>query len=160
MCEVKLQEADVLSLYKETTDAGKRILTNRLGVDFFKPKEITGRIKTLADVFAITQPCGDVEKLLNYTGTNRMMIGAKNFILAELIAEAYNEGWVPNWKDTNEKKWSGWFDGSNNFAFSSSLYSYWHAGTYVGSRLVFKSEKLLLDAVKKFPEIYREILTK
>jgi hypothetical protein len=138
-----------------TKEKLKKLFGNQL-----EPKEITERIKDINDVMLlIPNPSKEVRDLIAYCGTDRKIIGAKNFLLAELIAEAYNEGWVPDWTNTNEKKWFAWFEGKDG-SFSASDYDLWLAGAAVGSRLCFKSEKLLLDAVKKFPNVYKEIINK
>jgi len=152
-----------LKIKKETADKIISFIQTKLKEfteDESKPKNIIERIQTLQDVIEVTDPGAEVINILNYAGPNRKLIGAKNFILAELIAEAYNEGWEADYKNNNQKKWYGWFDGSRGFAFVFSRYDGWDTNAGVGSRLCFETEAKLLDAVKKFPNVYKELLTK
>lgn len=69
-----------------------------------------------------------------------------------LIAEMYNEGWVPNWSDINEQKWYAYkaFSGSSWVVYVSYDYYY----VRFPSGLYFKSKEAILDALAKFPEVF------
>lgn len=72
-----------------------------------------------------------------------------------VIAEALNEGWYPNWKNTNEPKYFLWFD-MNPF----SLYHVdCHYGTSsVPSRLCFKSREIAQYFAETFIKLLREYM--
>lgn len=75
-----------------------------------------------------------------------------------IIAEALNEGWKPNWKDSGEYKWYPWFQmqSSSGFRFVDALCCY--SLSRVGSRLCFKSEALAKYAGTKFKKLYKEYM--
>lgn len=79
-----------------------------------------------------------------------------------IIAEAVNEGWQPNWHDSNERKWEPWFNvkasAKKPSGFGLSFYGtdYWLTITTVGSRLCFKSRGLAEYAGKKFIKLYEQ----
>jgi len=79
-----------------------------------------------------------------------------------IVAEALNEGWQPNWNDSDEYKYFPWFEIEANdenpsgFGFSRTFYVRWRAGTAVGSRLCFKTRELAEYAGKQFSELYKE----
>lgn len=79
-----------------------------------------------------------------------------------LIAEALNEGWRPDWNDTDQVKYTPWFKVKadkkrpSGFGLSCDAYAYWYSLTSVGSRLCFKSEELAEYAAKQFIKIYEE----
>ena len=79
-----------------------------------------------------------------------------------IITEALNEGWTPNWNDSNQFKYSPYFrvnaskDKPAGFGFSGTDYDGWLARTSVGSRLCFKSSELALYAAKQFEKLYIE----
>jgi hypothetical protein len=77
----------------------------------------------------------------------------------KIIARALNDGWIPNWNNTNQYKWFPWFNLSSGFGFSGSGYGYARTTTVVGSRLCFKSEELANYAGKQFTNIYKDFLT-
>lgn len=77
----------------------------------------------------------------------------------ELIAEVLNEGWVPNWADSNENKYYPYFEfDSVAGRFSFYVYHFNSVLSTVGSRLVFKSQKLAEFAGKLFIDIYNEYM--
>lgn len=75
----------------------------------------------------------------------------------KMIAQVLNEGWIPNYNNTNEYKWYPYFNVSSGFGFAGSFRD--HGSTSVGARLIYKSEALSNYAGKQFIEIYKEFLT-
>lgn len=79
-----------------------------------------------------------------------------------IIAEALNEGWQPNWNDSNEYKYYPWFEIKASkskpagFGFSFTYYVRWYTFTTVGSRLCFKTREKALYAGKHFEDLYKE----
>jgi hypothetical protein len=73
-----------------------------------------------------------------------------------IITEAANEGWKPNWKDSNEWKYCPWFDLSSGSGLSYDDYDNLHSYSYVGSRLCFKSRELCDYHAKKFIKLYKD----
>ncbi len=73
-----------------------------------------------------------------------------------IITEALNDGWKPNWKDSNEWKYYPWFDMSSPSGPAFGVFGSWRSGSYVGSRLCFKSEELAEYAGKQFQKLYRQ----
>lgn len=79
-----------------------------------------------------------------------------------IICRALNEGWTPDWNDSNQAKWYPYFDmrSKSGFGFSYSFYVTWRTSADVGSRLCFKNEELAKYAGKQFENIYKSFLTK
>jgi hypothetical protein len=74
-----------------------------------------------------------------------------------IITEALNEGWKPDWENSNESKYYAWFKmGSSGAGFSCRDFVGWSAGSIAGSRLCFKSRKLAKYAGTQFEDIYKE----
>ncbi len=126
-------------------------------------KKITDRIKTFEDACKELgySPDGTVTLNMEQAAIDRHQAGIIAFTKLSIIAQALNEGWLPNWSDTDEYKWYPWFkhDDESGFGFSVSTYDGWHPGTGVGSRLCFRTEALSDYAGKQFIEIYRQLLT-
>ena len=79
--------------------------------------------------------------------------------IIKLLCKSLNEGWTPDWDDSSESKHYAWFDmrgGSSGFRFLD--YDYWFAGTFVGSRLCFKTRELAEYAGKQFVEVYKDYM--
>jgi hypothetical protein len=118
------------------------------------PKNVTERIKTVEDVLSdhhITQ-----EEL------NAMFDGVpehlKHQYVAELLAASLNEGWKPNWDDSNEYKYFPWFEMGGSSGLQFIDYVYWGSHSSVGSRLCFRSRELAEYAGKQFTGLYKEFM--
>ncbi|MDV3666346.1 hypothetical protein CMU51_20050 [Elizabethkingia anophelis] len=121
-----------------------------------KPKDIKERIKTFNDV-------------LNYHGIKyedyeyectSMTDDEIAYKQLKLIVSALNEGWVPDWDNSNQCKYYAWFRmGSSGSGFSFGGYGYDFSGSHVGSRLCFKNRDLAEYAGKQFLTIYQRFFT-
>ena len=75
-----------------------------------------------------------------------------------VIVEALNEGWKPDWNDSNERKCFPWFWMSpSSFAFDGSGYGIVAALAGSGSRLKLKSDELAEYCGKQFVDIWKDI---
>jgi hypothetical protein len=77
---------------------------------------------------------------------------------AVCITKALNEGWTPDWSNSNELKYYPWFEmrGSSGFRFDGA--GRWHSRSGVGSRLCFKSRELAVHAGERFTEVYKQFM--
>ena len=73
------------------------------------------------------------------------------------IAEALNDGWKPNWNDSNEYKYYPYFD-MRSGSFDGAVCDIWRSDSSVGSRLCFKNLELAEYSWKQFEFIYKELL--
>lgn len=122
-----------------------------------KPKDIKERIKTFADV-------------LNHFGIDETYFNKQNEDLesdevayrkVKLIVKALNEGWTPDWSDSDQYKYFPWFNMSSS---SGAGFSYldcdgWDAHSDVGSLLCLKNRDLAKYAGQQFESIYKEFMT-
>lgn len=91
----------------------------------------------------------------------------------EVIAEALNEGWRPDWNNTNQYKYFPWFrilpgqgkgpDGKPNgalagLALANTTYAATNTYASIGSRLCFRDPELAAYAGDTFRDLYAEIL--
>jgi hypothetical protein len=76
-----------------------------------------------------------------------------------IITQALNEGWEPNWDDSNEWKYWPWFYMNKpGFRFHGSHFVITDSYSSGGSRLCFKSEELASYAGRQFLDLYREFI--
>ena len=75
-----------------------------------------------------------------------------------IIAEALNEGWVPDWENRAEYKYFPWLSFSSGSGFRYDVYVVWSTYAGVGSRLCFKSALLAEYAAKQFVEEYNDYI--
>ena len=121
-----------------------------------QPKKITDRIKTLDDVV----------KASGYNSLDQfddtvidLDADERAYVILKLLAKSLNEGWVPDWDNSNQAKYYPWFymdGGSSGFRFSG--FDYWSSNSTVGSRLCFKTADLATYAGKQFIDVYRQFM--
>ena len=73
-----------------------------------------------------------------------------------IIAEALNDGWKPDWKNSSQYKYYPWFNLSSGSGLSYDGYDNRFSYSHVGSRLCFKSSELAEYAGKQFKKLYQE----
>lgn len=121
---------------------------------------ITERVKTFEDALEVTgRPA--MPDFSNVPEDLKEYFEAQYKVV--VIAEALNEGWVPNWNDHYQEKWFPWFHhpmSSSGFVFHDTHYSFSHATAGRGSRLCFKSSELAEHAGRQFIDIWNKILLK
>ncbi len=80
----------------------------------------------------------------------------------KVIANALNQGWKPNWKDSNEYKYYPWFDFEDDNGSGLGLSYFGFVGGYsvsiVGSRLCYKTRSLAIYAGEQFAELYAQMM--
>jgi len=121
-----------------------------------KPKNVIDRVKTVEDAIAeLGEKDTEVSiyrklrSVLTDTGMEHPLYQQE----AIIIAKALNEGWQPDWSNSNQPKYFPYFYMSG-FRFFDG-YDDWCSGSTVGSRLAFKSKELAMYAGKKFENIYK-----
>lgn len=169
----------LIGRYDSAADAQERVMEmveeNSVSVFNFRVEErecedITSRVKSYADACEV----------LGIEPMNKNDMEAKGFRPDEIarrkletITEALNEGWKPNWADTDKYKYYPWFsievsevqteDGNTygayaGLSFSTTHYSATAAGAYFGSRLCFHDRETARYAGRTFTDLYEQIL--
>lgn len=118
-------------------------------------KKITELVKTFEDARKLTgRP--DVPDFSNLPTDMRKHFEAQYKMI--VIAEALNEGWIPDWDNYNEYKYYPWFEMSpSSFAFDVSDYGTADAIAGSGSRLKFRTRELANYAAEQFIDIWKDI---
>lgn len=83
----------------------------------------------------------------------------------ETITAALNDGWKPDWNDTNQAKYVPWFwikprPGQTHagLAYADTYDAPTHTYAHIGSRLCFKNAAVARYAANQFTELYALIL--
>lgn len=123
------------------------------------PKDITKRIKTYADACAVLGIEPMNETVLAKLGFTKDEIAYRKL---KTIAEALNEGWRPDWANSNEYKYWPWFVYNHGahagFAYADTFYAATNAYAVVGSRLCYKTRELATYAGRQFEGLYNDFL--
>lgn len=126
-------------------------------------EEITDRVKSYEDA------C----KALGVEPINEQNAKAQGFRPDEIarrkletIAAALNEGWLPDWNNTDEYKYYPYFyiqenakgKGSAGLSYAYSYYAASTTSASFGSRLCFYASRLARYAGNQFTDLYEQIL--
>jgi len=137
-------------LYSTVPDWFKTQLEEAFGKECFRKKDFRD-IKTFEDA------CNELENLTPIRNDEAPdEIAYKKL---KIIVAAINQGWIPDWDNTDQRKWFPWFNLSSGFGFSFTHCHYGHSLTLVGSRLCFESEEKAGYAGNQFLELYKDFLT-
>lgn len=152
---LKIEEKTAKKLYPEAPDWFQDQLIDAFGKECFTKKDFTS-IKTFNDACIAL---GASEEEFN-RGFEKIKLSSDtiNYEKLKIIVKAINQGWTPDWNDTNQAKWFPYFKVSSGFAFSVWHYNYTTSLTSVGSRLCFESEEKSNYAAKQFTDIYKHFL--
>lgn len=156
MTELTLKKSTAKNLYPEAPKWFQKVLIETFGEDYFKKRAYTD-IKTFADA---CEECGTTEEefneLFGHIGLSEDTIAYEKM---KIVAKAINQGWTPDWDNTNQRKYWPYFKLSSGFGFSFSDFGYGLTNSAVGSRLCFETEEKCTYAAKQFIDIYEQFLT-
>lgn len=131
-------------------------------VKMVAPKDITKRVKTYADACAVLGIEPMNETVLAKLGFTKDEIAYRKL---KTIAEALNEGWRPDWANSNEYKYWPWFVYNPAHAGAAAGFSCAYtddsasaASATVGSRLCYKTRELATYAGRQFEGLYNDFL--
>lgn len=126
-------------------------------VKMVAPKDITKRVKTYADACAVLGIEPMNETVLAKLGFTKDEIAYRKL---KTIAEALNEGWRPDWANSNEYKYWPWFvyNPACRLFVRESDYAASNAAAIVGSRLCYKTRELATYAGRQFKGLYNDFL--
>lgn len=150
---VIIDDSTALRIYPGAAPEMQAILEKSFPTGFFS-QDITDRIKTFEDAceFTNTDP-----------KASRFTVGTRNQRYQErvaLITRALNEGWLANYNDSSEYKYTPYFYlNSPGFRVDGTLCTGTVAYAGSGSRFAFKSDKLATYAGKQFLKEYENWMT-
>ena len=103
--------------------------------------KITARLKTFEDCYNEVKKKfpNDIPELVQVImSISKTSDHVPKSMRVFIICEAFKENWIPNWDDSNERKYSIYFSlSSSGSGFSYSGCNYDYAYSPVGSRLVY-----------------------
>lgn len=132
-------------------------------------EDITNRVKSYADACKVLGIEPMDEDSMKAQGFRPDEIARRQL---ETITEALNEGWKPNWADTDEYKFYPWFyievsevqtEGASNGASAglscaATAYAATISAAFVGSRLCFHDRETARYAGRTFTDLYAQFL--
>lgn len=183
MNTLNIEEEKVQNTYQKASDEQKKVLEQLFGVDTFKLKYVTDRIKTFADALKELGPNHPLVKEYKYLCYIKVPERILNYSKLCVITAALNEGWKPRYIK-GERRYYPYFIFCTNkdieetpketsciMHFSKDNANefngiYFHSGDSEGisavfnPSLVFKTRELAIYAGKQFIELYADYYLK
>lgn len=151
MANLTITEEKAKQLYPNAPSELKQIFEDTFGKKVFQ-KDIKDRVKSFWDARVVL----DLDPNINISGSEDEVAYKK----LKIIVKALNEGWTPDWNDSNQYKWHPWFYlDTPGFRFAGS--STWGTISLIGggTRLCFRSKGLSDYAASQFLEIYKKYIS-
>lgn len=160
MKKLEVSRNAVVAAYRGSKSAEKEMLEHLFGREVFEAK-ITDLVKSYEDACDVLgiDPDGSLPDVSGCMPQDRKSIIA--FHKLTIITRALNEGWEPDWTNSNENKWFNWWYVDTKTAGLGSAYSDYAPSltdASVGSRLCFRTEALADYAAEQFMSLYGEYL--
>ena len=149
-----VSKSAVLSSYKSAKGEARALLQDLFGKQVYD--DITDRVKSFEDacqVLGISTATPDVSKL----PMKHQIAIISNYKLT-IIAEAINEGWVPDWNNSNDYKYYPYFKMNNGSGLAFSYCAWAHTHSIVGSRLCVSSSEEAEHVGETFLDLWSEWL--
>ena len=156
MKNLNITADSVKHAFKNAGEEGKQVLTDLFGKQVSLYDNITERVKSFEDACQVLGIPTNVPDVKGLPRKHQKAIVANYKLI--IIAEALNEGWKPNWQDSDEYKYYPWFDMTTpaGVGYSHTNYAASNAAAYIGSRLCFKTHELTIYFGKQFTQLHNE----
>lgn len=158
MRTLQIKQDSLLVAFRNAGKEGKQVLSDLFGKQVALYDNITDRVKSFEDACQVLGISTNVPEVKGLPRKHQKAIIANYKLI--IIAEALNEGWKPNWQDSDEYKYYPWFDMSNpaGVGFSNAAYAASDTFASFGSRLCLKNRELAIYFGQTFTDLFNDSL--
>lgn len=158
MRTLQIKQDSLLAAFRNAGKEGKQVLSDLFGKQVALYDNITDRVKSFEDACQVLGISTNVPEVKGLPRKHQKAIIANYKLI--VIAEALNEGWKPNWQDSDEYKYYPWFDMSNpaGVGFSYTYRTASATAADVGSRLCLKNRELAIYFGQTFTDLFNDSL--
>lgn len=158
MRTLQIKQDSLLVAFRNAGKEGKQVLSDLFGKQVALYDNITDRVKSFEDACQVLGISTNVPEVKGLPRKHQKAIIANYKLI--VIAEALNEGWKPNWQDSDEYKYYPWFDMSNPAGVGYSYTNITASSTYalLGSRLCLKNRELAIYFGQTFTDLFNDSL--
>lgn len=158
MRTLQIKQDSLLVAFRNAGKEGKQVLSDLFGKQVALYDNITDRVKSFEDACQVLGISTNVPEVKGLPRKHQKAIIANYKLI--VIAEALNEGWKPNWQDSDEYKYYPWFDMSNpaGVGYSSTNYTASLTSADFGSRLCLKNRELAIYFGQTFTDLFNDSL--
>lgn len=158
MRTLQIKQDSLLAAFRNAGKEGKQVLSDLFGKQVALYDNITDRVKSFEDACQVLGISTNVPEVKGLPRKHQKAIIANYKLI--VIAEALNEGWKPNWQDSDEYKYYPWFDMSNpaGVGCSNTAATASSTGANFGSRLCLKNRELAIYFGQTFTDLFNDSL--
>ena len=158
MRTLQIKQDSLLVAFRNAGKEGKQVLSDLFGKQVALYNNITDRVKSFEDACQVLGISTNVPEVKGLPRKHQKAIIANYKLI--VIAEALNEGWKPNWQDSDEYKYYPWFDMSNPAGVGCSHTHSAASSTaaLIGSRLCLKNRELAIYFGQTFTDLFNDSL--
>lgn len=158
MRTLQIKQDSLLAAFRNAGKEGKQVLSDLFGKQVALYDNITDRVKSFEDACQVLGISTNVPEVKGLPRKHQKAIIANYKLI--VIAEALNEGWKPNWQDSDEYKYYPWFDMSNPAGVGCSFTYNAASATnaIIGSRLCLKNRELAIYFGQTFTDLFNDSL--
>lgn len=158
MRTLQIKQDSLLAAFRNAGKEGKQVLSDLFGKQVALYDNITDRVKSFEDACQVLGISTNVPEVKGLPRKHQKAIIANYKLI--VIAEALNEGWKPNWQDSDEYKYYPWFDMSNPAGVGCSCTRDAASSTSapIGSRLCLKNRELAIYFGQTFTDLFNDSL--
>lgn len=158
MRTLQIKQESLLVAFRNAGKEGKQVLSDLFGKQVALYDNITDRVKSFEDACQVLGISTNVPEVKGLPRKHQKAIIANYKLI--IIAEALNEGWKPNWQDSDEYKYYPWFDMSNPAGVGCSYTNNAASSTCAnsGSRLCLKNRELAIYFGQTFTDLFNDSL--
>lgn len=158
MRTLQIKQDSLLVAFRNAGKEGKQVLSDLFGKQVALYDNITDRVKSFEDACQVLGISTNVPEVKGLPRKHQKAIIANYKLI--VIAEALNEGWKPNWQDSDEYKYYPWFDMSNpaGVGFSHTHLTASKTNASFGSRLCLKNRELAIYFGQTFTDLFNDSL--
>lgn len=158
MRTLQIKQDSLLVAFRNAGKEGKQVLSDLFGKQVALYDNITDRVKSFEDACQVLGISTNVPEVKGLPRKHQKAIIANYKLI--VIAEALNEGWKPNWQDSDECKYYPWFDMSNPAGVGYSTTNLTASDTlaHIGSRLCLKNRELAIYFGQTFTDLFNDSL--
>lgn len=158
MRTLQIKQDSLLAAFRNAGKEGKQVLSDLFGKQVALYDNITDRVKSFEDACQVLGISTNVPEVKGLPRKHQKAIIANYKLI--VIAEALNEGWKPNWQDSDEYKYYPWFDMSNpagvGYSYTTNAAS--STAASFGSRLCLKNRELAIYFGQTFTDLFNDSL--
>lgn len=158
MRTLQIKQDSLLAAFRNAGKEGKQVLSDLFGKQVALYDNITDRVKSFEDACQVLGISTNVPEVKGLPRKHQKAIIANYKLI--VIAEALNEGWKPNWQDSDEYKYYPWFDMSNpaGVGYSNAHGTASNTNANIGSRLCLKNRELAIYFGQTFTDLFNDSL--